>query len=333
MLFRGWSIGAVVVRLIYFLLVAGVLGLLIANPLTVVIGDRTVSRPLTGSTFFTKFGFALLMVATAVMMIAIVQRRITREYRSKSSESRVSASELIRDIDAKGSEYLLILRPFGADGYLHVPRSKGLLETVVNPAAETVTIEQLIARVARKTAALATVALVDPVLDELAPGPIYVAAEPQGETWKSDVALLAARAYGVIFAFPPSRGSTPSVSWELSQVLATSPPGGIALILPDAERKNAADMASIMRTFGRVVDFGEIVDAGHSLDDLMMVYLSDPILYWIERFSKRWSLRRQRVADTTYIDALESMLTDMKAEVEAIPAGNRYPHHVPPGIR
>jgi hypothetical protein len=100
---------------------------------------------------------------------------------------------VIAPLVASARTFCLVLRPFGGDGEIVLPhRMYGAS-----------TIEQVIARSARKVARLATYAVVDQTRRLGPPGPVFVRAA--GDEWREALSTLIRRAHSIVLLLPPGQ--------------------------------------------------------------------------------------------------------------------------------
>ncbi len=274
-----------------------------------------------------RMWLALIIGCIVFLSIVIDIWRLVREYVSSDRVQTATAREFIRSINARQGEYVFILRPFGFDGFLNVPRRRSFLNRLVLPANRTVTVEQIVAREARAVLGHETCAVVQPDAKDLAPGPQYVSCD---DNWQTEVALLISRASCVFFVFPPGRGGTPAVAWEIRQALAMLDGYRVVIVLTERARKKRdefSDVAKLLQTEAGFLDIVAHLDAPEPEDVLLFAPHESFVWYEVRRgFLPRWLTH---VGEATYADGARTVLKEVRAVLEHQPLSQRYPDFDP----
>ena len=140
--------------------------------------------------------------------------------RYKRSASTRPCSEVIAPLVASAKEFCLVLRPFGGDGEIVLPHRMFGASTV----------EQVIARSARKVAGLATYAVVDQKRRLAPPGPVFVSATD--DEWQEAVSTLIRRAHSIVLLLPPGQEIRDSFRWEIDQLTQRGLQSRVTIVLP-----------------------------------------------------------------------------------------------------
>jgi len=162
----------------------------------------------------------------AFLALIPLSLRLLRQYRVRGRVQ--SVQQALDDLQYPKDKYVLLLRPFGADGFIHVPepryagQKKGWWR-------ESSTVEAVLGRITDAMLGLPTLALVAPRQVVLPPGPRYLRASGD---WKGDVEQLLQRALFVVVVFPPGKTFTQSVKWEIEQCQRLGLFGRLLLVVP-----------------------------------------------------------------------------------------------------
>ena len=157
---------------------------------------------------------ALISSFLIIFFILVTWGRYKRSARTKPYQ------EVLDPLVRSDEEYCLILRPFGSDGEIVLPHA--------GPGAAT--IEQVVARAARKTLRLRTYAIVDQDRRLAPPGPTYLRA-PHDE-WQIAALTLIRRAHSVVLILPPGQEIRSSFKWEISQLVEHGLQSRVIIVLP-----------------------------------------------------------------------------------------------------
>jgi hypothetical protein len=170
--------------------------------------------------------FALLLVPLLTLPVAHLMVR--RQYPPVAAieEGRRPVVELV----TSQREYALILRPFGWDGETLLPVINALGVKPAYSARPTMTLEQVVAKAARKSAGVETYALVDQSVTHAPPGPTYV--RLSHDDWQWGAQHLIARAHSIVLLLPPYGKIRESLSWELEQIRDMGYADRVVLVLP-----------------------------------------------------------------------------------------------------
>lgn len=169
--------------------------------------------------------------------------RIAREYRTKVEVKVPSVHEFWQTRKFKRSNFILILRPFGSDGNLFLREKKSFWAHMLSPSSASITIEQIIRAQAATAGSLETISVVDPNIDELAPGPKYIKC---GENWKTEVSQLIAAATAVVILLPAGEKVTPSLSFEFAECFRWGDTQKTAVVLPPSGQQKHLHLPQIL---------------------------------------------------------------------------------------
>lgn len=156
-----------------------------------------------------SFGFYVLLAICLppLTLSALIALPVAFTWgRYKRSVETTSYQEVLGPLAGSDEEFCLLLRPFGADGEVvlqHAPFGAS-------------TIEQIVARAARKSLGLKTYAMVDQDRRLAPPGPEYMRS-PHDE-WQTAVRTLLRRAHSIVLVLPPGQSIREALKWEIGQI-------------------------------------------------------------------------------------------------------------------
>lgn len=168
------------------------------------------------------FWVALLVYATSVLL----------SVRPRSVAER--GSDFLATVRHAETEYCLVLRPFGADGFIPLlmePRRWSRIgKWAFGGLRPAHTLEAVLTDAVRDHLACETVALVDPQCSVVPAGPHYLSASDA--EWQELVDQLIRRALVVVFVLPPRRPVSDSLIWEVGRSIALGLTGRAVVFLP-----------------------------------------------------------------------------------------------------
>jgi hypothetical protein len=139
-----------------------------------------------------------------------------------------SVADALEEMERTRESYVLLLRPFGADGAIQMGTGSSWMDWGI-PWRETTTLEVVLGKTVEKAFGVPTIAVVSPGQLVLPPGPRYVRVT---EDWQRDVDRLLRRAAFVVVVLPPSKGCTPAVRWEIERCVQLGLVGRLLLVAP-----------------------------------------------------------------------------------------------------
>lgn len=159
----------------------------------------------------------LVYVAVIALPIALTWGRYRRTTRTRMYQ------EVLGPLVGSQEEYCLILRPFGSDGEVALSHAWFGASTM----------EQAIARSARKALGLKTYALVDQDRRLAPPGPVWM--RSPHDQWQGAVRTLIRRAHSIVLILPPGQGIRDALKWEIDQITQHGLQTRLVLVLPPAQ--------------------------------------------------------------------------------------------------
>lgn len=281
------------------------------------------------------FWFSPRLFIQPLIIAAIVLIPIGATWgRYRRSASTRQCSEVIAPLVASAKEFCLILRPFGSDGEIV------LSHRFLGASA----IEQVIARSARKTAGLATYALVDQERRLAPPGPVFVRAAR--DEWQEAVSSLIQRAHSIVLILPPGQQIRDSLRWEIDQLTRRGLQSRVIIVLPPDRRyrhdfpkcfQYACVVAAALEGFaGSIDDFDSmkihnlevsIHTRAHLLKySRSAAYQEAALTWWIPR-QRRLGSRRGPHAGF-YYKALSAAFLATERELSGLGFRARYPQSI-----
>lgn len=207
-----------------------------------------------------------------LVAIVVLSLRLMKQYRFRIRLP--TAAKALATARRERRPYAVLLRPFGADGFIHLQtlpdtppeepkpwwrrRSTRPQWRVWQDAwRSSVTAESLFAEAIQVVLGVSTtLALVEPWQLVLPPGPRFVRASSD---WRRDVLDLLQGAVMVAILFPPGKDCTRSVRWEIEQCLRLGLVGRLVFLLPPepmdtahAARRGLRDLADLVPSIDRV---------------------------------------------------------------------------------
>jgi hypothetical protein len=225
------------------------------------------------------------------------------------------ASKFVEAIASSADEYCLILRPFGADGFvpLRVALPQGSMrETLLKPVALSKTLEAVVEAEARTALGCQSVALVDPKLKIVPLSPTYIAADD--DAWQGIVDKLLRRALIAVVILPPGQRARGALRWEVGRAIEVGLLGRLVFVLPPpqvegyaAARATLDDLQSVLPGLERA--------PGNSI-----------VVYPHDSSNFEWFFLNGIAGDVTYIEAFRRVLARVKTTFTGTSFLRRYPH-------
>ncbi|MBO9711594.1 hypothetical protein [Sphingomonas sp.] len=256
-------------------------------------------------------GFALLTAVRAL-------RALISQWRADAQLDVVGARTFLSECAADGSEYVLVLRPSGAESMLFLPSRRRFWARLRDPATGVESVEQLIAREASRLG-LRTVAPVEPGQRLVAPGP-----EPiELGNDSAELESMIARAWCVVLMIPPGAANTPVFGWEVQEIFRKGLIGRAALLLPPRELKRAAAIDSLVEALVPHADPDErMLLAEHLMGESILVHLTPEPESWGGASGRFGPFARG--AGRAYARAIAACLREVAAVMP--PRPSRYPY-------
>lgn len=279
-----------------------------------------------------RYGFYLdpFTFVRPVFFVALIGVPIALSWgRYKRSAETKPYQEVLGPLIDSDQEFCLVLRPFGADGEVVLPHGGHGASTI----------EQVIARAARKSLGLKTYALVDQDRRLAPPGPVYMRAPH--DQWQSAVHALIRRAHSIVLILPPGQGIRDALKWEIDQITQHNLQTRLTVVLPpyrlyrdDFSRafQDACVIAAALQGFAGSIDDVNPLDVLqverilHERTEILKYGRSKPgetaeLRWWFVkgRLGRKGSMR-------FYRRALMAALGTTERELSGLGFSARYPH-------
>ncbi len=235
-----------------------------------------------------------------------------RLYRSVQVKNLLqSAHEFIQHVQTSDREYCLILRPFGADGFIPI-RTFERFPWRLNTSE---TLEEVIEDSVQDILHCETVALVDPKLTVLPPSPMFISTD--NASWQTVIESLLRRAIITVLIIPPDKDLTGAVLWEMKRIVALGLVGRFLIVLPppstpgyDCACESAQKLCNIFPAMSQMTGDPLLIfpNTHHSLE------------WWKPEKPKS----KRIIGKTAYKKALTKILTDIHNELQHTSPSQKY---------
>ncbi|MCP2244024.1 hypothetical protein [Lentzea aerocolonigenes] len=290
--------------------------------LIVLFGGLTAGFALLATGGFEKLsgaGGVLGMALSALVMIVVGAAKYPRSAGTPSHEQVVS--RLLRD----RKKYCLILRPFGQDAEIVLPKTGAKRRTGGGPFTRNVTMEQLITSAARTVLDMDTYGIVDQRTTFAPPGPVLMRAAD--DEWQEIAQRLIGSAHVIVLILPPDRDFGDGFVWEIEQIRQAGATSRVVIVLPPCDQDTEAYEAALRRAcvllalldgeldHFKVHEYELMLPTG----TLVIRSTADGAKWWqtLDEPVERTMVGRKRktvVADMTYLDVLEVALREIDHE-------------------
>ena len=164
----------------------------------------------------------------ALILLVAAMAWEARQYKRPAATR--SHADVVVPLVRSDREYCLVLRPFGHDGEMIVPR--GMHKNRIGLG--NTTLEQLVARVARSTLQLETFAIVDQGVLLAPPGLTWVRV-PHTE-WQMVARQLIGRAHSIVLLVSGREVIRDGFAWEIEQIVRLGVEERVVLVLPPSDQ-------------------------------------------------------------------------------------------------
>jgi hypothetical protein len=276
-----------------------------------------------------------LAVVAITVTIALAARRYLRP------SSVPWHTEIVGPLVESDQEYALVLRPFGRDGRIIVPKTFDFRGTthVNRPIGFTynTTLEQVVAEAVGSALNLETYSLIDQRVKFSPPGPTFMRATD--DDWRLPMRRLIGRAHSIILVLPAHRDIGSSFEWEVQQIASCQMRSRVVMVLPpddqgaEAHRRAVQHASLLVRTLDGLRDVGEAtVMSGHEpsgsipAGTLVVRVTEAGIRTWPSVGATSVGLipKRAVASDATYRAALGAALQDIAREMSELGFRTRY---------
>ncbi|HEX7304948.1 hypothetical protein [Lentzea sp.] len=290
--------------------------------LIVLIAGLTAGIALVAAGGFDKLsgaGGVLGMAVSALVMIVVGAAKYPRSAGTPSHE------QVVFGLLRSRKKYCLILRPFGQDAEIVLPKTGVRRRTDSGPFTRNLTMEQLVTRAARTVLDMDTYGIVDQRTTFAPPGPVLMRAAD--DEWQEVAQRLISRAHVIVLILPPDRDFGDGFVWEVEQIRLAGMTSRVVIVLPPSDQDPEAYEAALRRAcvllalLDGELDHFKVHEYELMLPSGALVIRSttDGAKWWQTRDepAERTALGRERktvVADVTYLEVLEVALREIDHE-------------------
>ena len=156
--------------------------------------------------------------ATGAVIVAIIATMTAITQYERSSRT-VGHEDILFPLVQSEREYCLVLRPFGRDGEVIVPKAshKGRVGMRFTYFTRNATMEQIVATAAHDALNLETYGIVDQRILLAPPGVTFMRAS--NNEWKTVVQCLIRRAHTIVLILHPGQEMRDGFAWEIEQIV------------------------------------------------------------------------------------------------------------------
>lgn len=298
--------GSILRRMLFIWTVAA--GVLLLSTIILIFSDLT-------------FVSAVVLTRLAVVWLAFFIYFLTVSFSSGLKGWVSSAEDYVSYIRNSQAEYCLILRPFGADGFIPLrtnPPATRFSRTMMRISGlgawkMSKTIEQIIGETVTNVFNCETVALVDPNLKLVPSSPKFISTD--NSSWQTVIERLLKRALVVFLILPPQKKITGSVLWEVERIARWGLVGRFVIVLPPPNHSRYRN------SYESAKDLVVLFPIIHLLTDKSIIIfpsMRDPMI-WEAKPKKK-----ETIGEFTYVAGLNHTLTRIKSELKGCPFPQRY---------
>lgn len=281
----------------------------------------------------------------AVIVTAIVA---ARKY-ARSSQA-IDHEDILLPLVQSEREYCLVLRPFGGDGEIIIPK----VDHKNRRSARNMTIEQIIGTTAHSVLGLETYGIVDQNTLFAPPGVTFI--RVSNDEWRVVAQRLIQRAHSIFLILPPGQDIREGFAWEIEQVIRFGVQSRVIIMLPpydtyapwvfDPEHAVHAHQTALQRACVILTLLDKSIrqsEPDHSeaheyelqfgATTLMIKYKETGLTWWPRTLPQEPSRRtaslvghrRLAVTDKTYLSGLTEALKETEQALSGLPFKARYP--------
>jgi hypothetical protein len=297
-----------------------------------------------------------LRIAGSIIAAAMATMMAVRGY--KRSSRTVSHEDALLPLVRSEREYCLVLRPFGRDGEVIIPKAspKGRVGIPLTFFTRNETMEQLVAAAARSALGLETYGIVDQDILFAPPGVTFIRV-PNNE-WKMVAQFLIRRAHTIVLILHPGQEMREGFAWEIEQIVRYGMQSRVVIALPPCDEDVDGHRAALVQAciiLALLDDSGREVELNHfkvheyellsSPTTLLVRHTERAGPNWWEakegdnsqqgavdhgrrkekRKEKRENRRKKVVADLTYLPGFVEAFNAVEKELSELSFKARYP--------
>jgi hypothetical protein len=271
---------------------------------------------------FGRLGGAGGILGMALAAVAMITVGATRYPRSAGT---VGHERVVPALLESGKPYCLMLRPFGQDAEIVLPKIMRKGRTSNGPFTRNVTMEQVVTAAARSALDLSTYGIVDQHTTFAPPGPTLVRAADT--EWRAVAGRLIRNAHVIVLILPPDREFGDGFVWEVEWIRKCQAASRVVVVLPPADQDPEAHQAALHRSSVLLALLDGTFDQFRAHEYELMLPDTTLVIRSTEGGAKWWQLKEQPpehtftgrtrktvVADRTYADVLQLAFMEIDHE-------------------
>jgi len=268
-----------------------------------------------------KLGGAGTVLGWAISGLVVI---IIGAAQYRRSSSTASHQEIVPDLLRARTKYCLILRPFGHDAEIVLPKATPKGRAGGGPFTRNITLEQVIATAAQKVLGIKTYGFVDQHAMFAPPGPILMRASGD---WQLVAGQLIRHAHVIVLIIPPSRDFGEGFLWELERIRRCEAATRVVIVLPPSDQDAETHAAALRRACALLPVLEGDLDDFKAYEYELTIPVTTLLIRQTQHGPKSWvtsdespgrtmigSRRKTVVADKTYLEMLEPALLEIDHE-------------------
>jgi len=290
--------------------------------------------------------FVTILAFIAVSILVGIARALAKYRLAKATKP---YEKVVDPLIRSDREYCLVLRSFGEDGKIIVPREskKGRVGFAYG-LTPNLTMEQVVAAAVEESLSLPTYAIVDQSVALAPPGLTFI--RVANDQWKAVVSKLIRRAHTVVLPLGRDQEVGSGFAWEIEQLVRSGINSRVVLTLPPPDQdgfshQRALHQASVLLALltstgdSSELERFRIYEYEMQLSPTTLVVSTtetSAIRFWHvkegtpKQRAGLWSRTRNRVASTSvtnlqYKGAISEAVTETEKQLEGYSFSARYP--------
>ncbi len=264
-----------------------------------------------------------------------------RKY-SRSSKT-ISHEDILLPLVQSEREYCLVLRPFGRDGEIIIPKGNRKFRLARN-----MTMEQLIGATAHSVLGLETYSIVDQNVLFAPPGVTFIRAS--NDEWMVVAQRLIQRAHSIFLILPPDQDIGEGFTWEIEQIIRSGVQSRVIIMLPpydtyapwvfepehavhahQAALRQACGILTLLDGSSQQSELDHLTAHEYELrlsgTTLVIRYTKSGPTWWqtLPREPRRRTARRIAVTEKSYLSGLIKALNEAEQGLSGLDFKARYP--------
>ncbi len=292
---------------------------------------------------FLDGGFgALIKGGSALgMMIGVIAGTAVAATNYRRSSATHSYDEILTPLLRSKEEYCLVLRPFGRDGEVILPRATPSGDVAGGLFTGNATMEQVVVTAVHKALNLDTYAIVDQKVSVAPPGLLFL--RVANDDWKMVAEHLIRRAHSIILILSPFSELGGGFAWEIEQIVRYGMGRRVVIVLPPCDQdarthREAVEDTGVILAMLEGSGRREDLNGGRAGEYQRVLSTNTLVVRWSqESGAVPWNLMngepqmralrgpKMRVADRSYVSVLTEALNRIEEEMSGWDFDRRYP--------